>query len=128
MSEPIQTNRRETLGQLLICRGQCCGRTDLGRPDVPVERLKAVWRAETLSYGVHLTISACLGPCDVPNVALVIGRDGAQWLAKLGGDDCYNDLIDWARACKIAGQLLPLPERFAGHELQRFSAPSTEIV
>jgi hypothetical protein len=58
------TTRRQALAQLAFCRGCCCGRTDRGRPEVPVERLKQIWAAEKLNRTVQLTISGCLGPCD----------------------------------------------------------------
>jgi cobaltochelatase CobN len=47
----LETKRRP-LAQLLFCQGCCCGRTDRGRPDLPVERLKDVWRSEKLNRSV----------------------------------------------------------------------------
>jgi cobaltochelatase CobN len=66
------TTRVRSPAQLLLCKGCCCGRTDRGLPEVPVERIKAAWKAEKLNRGVQLTISGCLGPCDLPNVAVLV--------------------------------------------------------
>ena len=59
--------------------GCCCGQTDRGFPPVPVERLKAVWKAEKLNKTVQLTISGCLGPCDLANVILVMTAGSMYW-------------------------------------------------
>ena len=106
--------------QILFCKGCCCGRTDRGLPDVPVERIKAAWKAEKLNRGVQLTISGCLGPCDLPNVALVITASGMQWLGRLDGDAHYDALITWARACNTEGRTLPIPEELKVHQFERF--------
>jgi cobaltochelatase CobN len=103
-----------------FCLGCCCGRTDRGHPDVPVERLKAVWKEERLNRSVQLTVSGCLGPCDLANVALVITPGGNLWLGGLAGDAPYEALIDWARECHRRGRLVPLPERLGPHRFDRF--------
>lgn len=36
---PLET-KRKTIGQVLVCVGCCCGRTDRGKPPVPVDWLK----------------------------------------------------------------------------------------
>ena len=38
---------------------------------MPVEWLKTEWRRRGLLKNIQLTISGCLGPCDVPNVVLI---------------------------------------------------------
>jgi cobaltochelatase CobN len=64
--------------QILLCKGCCCGKTERGLPEVPVDRIKSVWKAEKLNRGAQLTISGCLGPCDVPNVAVVVTPEGTD--------------------------------------------------
>jgi len=71
LASGLATNR-QPLAQLVFCQGCCCGRTDRGRPELPVARLKDVWQTEKLNRSVQLTISGCLGPCDLANVALLI--------------------------------------------------------
>jgi len=99
--------KRQVLGQLVLCMGCCCGRTDRGLPEVPIERLKAIWQAEKLNRTIQLTVSGCLGPCDVPNVVLILTPQLTQWYGRIEGDAAYDLLIDWARACHAAGWLLP---------------------
>lgn len=112
---------RQTLAQLVFCVGCCCGRTDRGRPEVPVERLKAVWRAEKLNRTVQLTISGCLGPCDLANVALVVTPRGNEWLGGMAGGAVYDALIAWARECDRENRLLPLPAGFDACRFERFA-------
>lgn len=107
--------------QLLLCKGCCCGQTERGLPEVPVDRIKAAWKADKLNKGVQLTISGCLGPCDLPNVALVLTPEGSAWYGHLAGDAHYDALIAWARACKAAGRALPVPESLEPHRFNRFA-------
>jgi cobaltochelatase CobN len=111
------------LAQLVFCQGCCCGRTDRGHPEVPVGRLKAIWKEEKLNRSVQLTISGCLGPCDLANVVLVITPDGNQWLGGLAGDVIYEALIAWAQDCHREGRLMPLPEGLNVARFNRFGSP-----
>jgi cobaltochelatase CobN len=116
--EPVTT--RKTLAQVVLCLGCCCGRTDKGHPPVPVDWMKQEWRARALPKMVHLTISGCLGPCDVTNVVLVM-MDGRQvWLGNLSSQEHYALLADWASACADADAVLPLPSAFDSYYLERF--------
>jgi cobaltochelatase CobN len=90
--------------------------------------LKSVWKAEKLNRSVQLTISGCLGPCDLANVALVIAPDGNRWLGGMAGDAMYEALVEWARECHREGQLLPLPTGFEGRQFERFGSEATEKV
>lgn len=113
--------KRPAVAQLILCKGCCCGRTDRGLPEVPAERIKAIWQREKLNRSIQLTVSGCLGPCDVPNVVLVITPQGHEWLGLIEGDAAYDQLIQWARDCHAAGSLVPLPESLAGNRLKRFA-------
>jgi hypothetical protein len=101
--------KRLMLGQINICDGCCCGKTDKGHPAVPVQWLKQEWKLRGLLKRVHLTISGCLGPCDVPNVVMITHSEGTYWLARLISQRHYTVLADWAEQSKIADELLPLP-------------------
>jgi cobaltochelatase CobN len=114
--------KRWVLGQLIVCKGCCCGRTDRGLPEVPVERIKEIWRREKLNRSIQLTVSGCLGPCDVPNVVLILTSDPPEWLGRIAGDASYNLLIQWARDCHVAGALVPMPEPLAENRLERFAS------
>ncbi len=113
--------KRQTLGQLILCKGCCCGQTERGLPEVPVDRIKAVWQREKLNRTIQLTISGCLGPCDVPNVVLILTPEASAWYGRIAGDAAYDALIEWARACHAAGTVLPIPLALAEHCLRRFS-------
>jgi cobaltochelatase CobN len=112
--------KRQLLGQMILCKGCCCGRTERGLPEVPVERIKEIWQREKLSRNIQLTVSGCLGPCDVPNVVLLMTAHGSEWLAGIAGDPAYDQLIQWARECHAAGVLVPIPESLAENRLTRF--------
>jgi cobaltochelatase CobN len=116
---PLATRIKST-AQVLLCKGCCCGKTERGLPAVPVDRIKAAWKAAKLNQAVQLTISGCLGPCDLPNVAVVVTAETTTWYGLLDGDAHYDALIDWARACAAAGTPLPLPEELAAHRFDRF--------
>jgi (2Fe-2S) ferredoxin len=112
--------KRPVLGQINVCNGCCCGQTQKGHPEVPVEWLKREWKYRGLLKRVHLTISGCLGPCDVANVVLVTSREGTQWLAEITQQRQYELLADWAEQSKIADRLLPLPREFDAHRLAAY--------
>jgi len=114
------TTKRLALAQLVFCQGCCCGRTDRGRPELPVEQLKEIWKDEKLNRTVQLTISGCLGPCDVPNVALVMVPEGNMWLGGMVGEAVYEALVAWARACHAEGRVVPLPEQLESLGFERF--------
>jgi len=116
------STRRPRLAQLLICQGCCCGRTDRGHPEVPVDFLRQAWKQRGLLKHVHLSISGCLGPCDASNVALVLTPGAQHWLGGLSSQEHYQALLHWATACAAAGQLLPLPGLLHPHTLARWSA------
>jgi cobaltochelatase CobN len=117
--EAVQTKRR-VLGQVVVCVGCCCGQTDKGRALVPEARIKSAWKAEKLSRTIQLTISGCVGPCDVANVAQIITPNGIIWLGRLSDDAHYDALIGWARACDASKAVVPIPSaleqlRFDGY-------------
>jgi cobaltochelatase CobN len=118
-SLPLVT-RVKSPAQVLLCLGCCCGRTDRGLPAVPVERIKAIWKSEKLNRSVQLTISGCLGPCDLPNVAVIATAQGLAWYGRLEGDAPYDALIAWARASAAAGATLPVPDELEAHRFERF--------
>jgi predicted metal-binding protein len=122
--EPLVTRRGAVLGQLIFCEGCCCGQTDRGFPPLPKERIKAVWKSKKLNQAIQLTISGCLGPCDLANVVAIVQADGRwQWLGGLSEDWQYDMLIEWAEACQGTGRFQPLPERLTPHLFSRFDRP-----
>jgi hypothetical protein len=77
-----------------------------------VEWLKDEWRKRGLLKRVQLTISGCVGPCDVPNVVVITSSSGSQWLGNIVEFEQYRSLLEWAVQCRDAGEMLALPFRF----------------
>jgi (2Fe-2S) ferredoxin len=112
---------RRPLAQLLFCQGCCCGRTDRGKPELPVEKLKAAWAEHKLNRSVQLTISGCLGPCEQTNVTLLLTPNEQIWLGQLAGEDVYEAFIQWAKDCEAAEACVPLPDVLESQRLSRWA-------
>lgn len=110
---PLVT-KRLVLGNVAVCVGCCCGNTANGKPAVPVDWLKKEWRYRGLLKKIQLTISGCLGPCDVPNVVTISNERGTQWLGNVTEFSQYQSLLAWAVSSVNAGELLRLPNEFKG--------------
>lgn len=123
MEIALQT-KRQTIGQILVCVGCCCGRTDRGKPPVPTDWLKAEWKAHKLLKTIQLTISGCLGPCDLVNVVCLVTPLGTRWLGGLTEQKHFDALLHWALQAQSSGSLPPLPALLAQQEFERF-APLT---
>jgi cobaltochelatase CobN len=89
-----QKTKRLVVGQVTICRGCCCGDTERGLADVPVDWLKDERRKRGLLKRVQLTISGCVGPCDVPNVVVITSSSGTEWLGNISNFEQYRSLLD----------------------------------
>ena len=62
------STKRQVLGQILVCSsGCCCGQTNKEVPAIPVDWLKKSWKEAGLLRSIQLTITGCLGPCDLTN-------------------------------------------------------------
>src|ERR1700740_1704826 len=101
-------------------QGGCCGNTEGGLPEVPVEWLKSEWRKRGLLKRVQLTISGCVGPCDVPNVVVGTSSPGPEWLGNIDRLEQYRSLLEWAVRCRDAGEMLDLPGEFLRHRTSPF--------
>ena len=112
--------KRTVIGQLIVCCGCCCGAVQRGRPEVPVEWLKKEWRRRGLLKRLQLTISGCLGPCDVPNVVAIVSDATTHWYGNVAGQRMYEDIVDWAAASVASGRLVSLPKSLAGHAIDPF--------
>ena len=115
----VSTKRLE-LSQFVFCQGCCCGRTDRGKPELPLEWLKSQWKEKSLGKTVHLTISGCLGPCDLTNVLCVMGPGGQHWIGNLSGMDDYREIVAWAEETARSGEVVPVPQPLASRLFDRF--------
>lgn len=75
--------------------------------------MKEEWKKRGLKKSIQLTISGCLGPCDLSNVVSISSREGTVWLGSVRSPDIYVVLLEWASATKRAGRVLPLPDELA---------------
>ena len=112
--------KRKSLMQVLVCVGCCCGRVERGKPEVPVDWLKAQWKAARLNPYIQLTISGCLGPCDLPNVVAVLTATGQQWIGPLNQREHYEALVQWGRDCGAARRIEPPPPVLRERFFERF--------
>lgn len=76
--------------------------------------LKDEWRKRLLKR-FQLTVSGCVGPCDVPNVVEINSEAGSQWLGNIAHFNQYRSLVKWAVRSTEAGRLLDLPREFKDH-------------
>jgi hypothetical protein len=113
----LETKRR-VIGQMIVCRGCCCGAAHKDRPEVPANWLKGEWRKRGLLMRFQLTVSGCVGPCDVPNVVEIDSETGSQWLGNISHFDQNRSLVEWAVRSVEAGHLLELPREFKDHLME----------
>jgi cobaltochelatase CobN len=69
---------------------------------------------------VHLTFSACLGPCVLANVALLFFDGQPIWFHSLNRNELVLALYDYIEEMLKAARYLPPPERLAGHVFAGF--------
>lgn len=122
----LQT-KRQTLGQILVCANSCCcGRTDKGKPTVPVDWLKREWKERRLLRHIQLSISGCIGPCDPVNVVCIVTPAETIWLGGLTENYHFEALLDWSINSADSGKLMPLPVKLQKHRFERWHPPAIE--
>lgn len=114
----VLKTKRRVIAQVLVCQGCCCGQVERGRPEVPAEWLKQEWRKRGLLKRLHLTISGCLGPCDVPNVVAIVMQEKTAWLGNITLREQYQSLLDWASRSGDLGCAVELPRELTSHLLE----------
>jgi cobaltochelatase CobN len=114
--------RRKPVAQIVLCQGCCCGQTGRGLPAVPLDWLKPIWKAEKLNKIVQLTVSGCLGPCDLPNVCCINTENEQAWYGRLTTREDYGVLLNWARRCKEQNSIQPLPTELEHLRFERWPA------
>src|SRR5262245_36648656 len=124
--QPRLRTRRKALAQIVLCQGCCCGQTGRGLPAVPLDWLKPLWKSEKLNKAVQLTVSGCLGPCDLPNVCCVRTPQEEVWYGRLTTREDYAVLLAWARRCRDAGAVQPLPAELEHLRFERWPTEDAE--
>ena len=82
--------------RVVVCKGCCCGNVSKGHDEVPVEFLKKAWAERNLEREIQLTISGCLGTCEMRNVVLLRTDGDRIWLGRLGEKVEYEAIVEWA--------------------------------
>lgn len=125
-----QKTVRVVEGHLLVCKGCCCGNTERNIPPVPVDCFKREWKERGIRTRVHLSISACLGPCAGANVVLPMFHGSSAWFHSINSDadviEIYNyaESLLWAGVFSLPGaQGIGLDSSFENTQLIDFLRP-----
>jgi cobaltochelatase CobN len=96
----------------MVCaKGCCCGRTERGHAAVPVEFYKQEYKRRKIRKLVQLTMSGCLGPCPLSNVALLFFDGRPVWFQSVNGEAQIRAIFDYIdRMLAADGYLPPPPE------------------
>jgi cobaltochelatase CobN len=101
---------------LMVCaRGCCCGHTERGHAEVPVDFYKDEYKRRGLRRRVQLTMSGCLGPCPVANVVLLVCDGRPLWFQSINSRPLIAALFDYLQQLLAADRYLPPPPGLAEH-------------
>jgi cobaltochelatase CobN len=89
--------------------GCCCGKTERGHAPVPAATFKDEWVRRNLRKVVHLTRAACLGPCELANVASLMFDGHATWFHSVNGDEEVRGIFDYVEMMLAADRFLAPP-------------------
>ena len=106
-------------GQLFVCYGCCCGHTEKGSPSLPLAEFKKQWKARGIRRRFHLTISGCLGPCELANVVLIQFHGRSIWLHSINEPLDVTLIYDYVEAMLLQETYLDPPSSLAGRQFQR---------
>lgn len=135
LPQPTIQTKRLRVAYVSLCRGCCCGSVEKGHPEVPVEWIKEQWKKHGLKKNFQLTISGCLGPCDLSNVVSITSGEQTVWLGRLREFADYAALFQWVLDSAEADRALPLPRELNERRFDPFRRsdavappPSAEVV
>jgi cobaltochelatase CobN len=90
--------------------GCCCGRTDRGYAEVPVDVYKEEWLRRKMRNTVHLTKAGCLGPCVLANVAGLVFDGRSVWFHSVNSAWQVRQIFEYIDAMLKADRFLQPPE------------------
>jgi cobaltochelatase CobN len=97
-------------GHLSYCvTGCCCGRTDRGYAEVPVDVYKEEWTRRKIRSEVHLTKGGCLGPCALANVACLVFDGRSVWFHSVNSAWQVRQIFDYIESMLKADRFLKPP-------------------
>jgi len=107
-------------GQLFVCQGCCCGRTDKGFPPLPLDEFKRQWKLRGIRRRFHLTISGCLGPCPLANVVLIFFRGRSVWLHSINDEKDVSLIYGYVERMLLEERYLDPPTDLADRQFNRY--------
>jgi cobaltochelatase CobN len=90
--------------------GCCCGRTDRGYAEVPVDIYKEEWLRRKMRNTVHLTKAGCLGPCVLANVASLVFDGRSVWFHSMNSPWQVREIFNYIDSMLQADRFLHPPE------------------
>ncbi len=97
-------------GHLSYCfTGCCCGRTERGYAEVPVDIYKDEWTKRRIRNEVHLTKAGCLGPCVLANVASLVFDGQSVWFHSVNSEWQVRQIFDYIESMLKADRFLKPP-------------------
>ena len=97
-------------GHLSYCfTGCCCGRTDRGYAEVPVDVYKEEWTRRKIRNEIHLTKGGCLGPCVLANVASLVFDGRSVWFHSVNSAWQVRQIFDYIESMLKADRFLKPP-------------------
>jgi cobaltochelatase CobN len=99
---------------LMVCaKGCCCGHTERGFAGVPIDFYKQEYKKRKIRKLVQLTMSGCLGPCPLANVALLFFDGRPVWFQSINGEAQIRAVFDYIERMLAADAYLPPPPELA---------------
>ncbi len=90
--------------------GCCCGRTERGYAQVPVDTYKEEWTRRKMRNTVHLTKAGCLGPCVLSNVASLVFDGRSVWFHSVNSPWQVKQIFAYIDTMLEADRFLQPPE------------------
>ena len=89
---------------------------------MPVQLYQTEWERRKIRNRVHLTMGegACLGPCSLANLTMLIFDGAAVWLQNMHTDAQVLALYDYIEAMIAANTYLPPPPALAPYVFQAY--------
>jgi cobaltochelatase CobN len=113
-------------GQLFVCNGCCCGRTEKGFPSLPLDAFKIQWKRRGMRRRFHLTISGCLGPCPLANVVLLQLQGRSLWFHSINHAADVDLIYNYVEQTLQGEPDLQLPATLAERQFDRYLFDSNE--
>ena len=115
-------------GQLFVCNGCCCGRTDKGFPALPLAEFKQQWKKRGMRRRFHLTISGCLGPCPLANVILIQIHGRSIWFHSINHAADVDLIYNFVERMLVDETDDEIPPELAVRQFQRYLEPAATMM